>query len=347
MGYGKATLRELVPLLRQLSTLEDAGLGIRQTLATLSRPGQSPRLRRVLDKVSSEIGQGQSLHAAMRSVAPFFPPLVLQQIEVGETSGNLDRISRNLADYYEWRHRLKKQVGRSLIYPGLVLFVFFVVIYVVSGLMPSIRGSLEGGGGDFYFDARAANMMILLALGIPAAVVFGLIMSKKVLTGTRILDALLLYFPIFGKVFRVVYTARFTLSLHLMYSSGVYLPDALTRSGEATNNAVFADRIQQAASRVAEGNTMTESLDATGLFDKTYLDIMATAEQAGRLEDSLQRQSRNLTEEAEFRVVWAAKIFGGIVYGAVIVLAAGFILWFYMTVYGGILSKFSSLEGGM
>lgn len=96
-----------------------------------------------LQNVQRSIAEGSTIHASLQRY-PIFPPMMIQMISVGETTGNLPKTLMNVADYYnrEIPRRVKKIFG--ILEPVITLGLIGIVGVVALALfMPMM--SLMGG----------------------------------------------------------------------------------------------------------------------------------------------------------------------------------------------------------
>src|SRR5436190_5069544 len=121
----------------QLRQLTGAGLGVIAALEQLKRnpPARSYRepIRRTLDGVAS----GYTLTESFMRAGQWLPEFDLAVIHAGEQSGRLDACFHLLADYYQARARLARQVIADLAYPvalfHFAIFLFPFVQFFMSG----------------------------------------------------------------------------------------------------------------------------------------------------------------------------------------------------------------------
>jgi type II secretory pathway component PulF len=69
-------------------------------------------------------------------------------------------------------------------------------------------------------------------------------------------------------------------------------------SSRSTLNAYYERAFQLAATQTRQGRTLTQSLAGTQLIPPHLLSIIATSEEAGRMEDSLKWLATQMEEEA-------------------------------------------------
>ena len=109
-------------LYHQLDQFTSAGIPIIRALEQIKRSPPARSFRAPLQRLLDELAKGATLAESLQSL-DWLPAFDLALIGAGEQSGRLDASFRLLADYYNDRARVIKQVISQLIYPvGLIHF---------------------------------------------------------------------------------------------------------------------------------------------------------------------------------------------------------------------------------
>ncbi|GAB4118920.1 MAG: type II secretion system inner membrane protein GspF [Sideroxydans sp.] len=298
-------LSEVSLMLRQLATLLEAGLPLEQALAVLIEQGGNPAMRQVVAALRSEVLAGSTLARAMEKHRDTFQDIHRALIRAGEESGELDTVMDKLATYSEGQQALQQKIGLAMVYPAVVIFV---AVLVVGGLLlfvvPPVVEVFEQTRQALPFltrtliamsDFLSAAWLYLLALSI-----IGGILAQRALR----LDALryrlhlkLLRLPVMGKLIRGSNTARMASTLSILVGSGVGLLTALNAACGVMSNLPMQRALEEAASKVREGVTLSRALAASGLFPPVLVHLIANGEQSGRLDIMLDRVARQQTQE--------------------------------------------------
>lgn len=318
----RVRLKHLVPFLRQAGTMLRAGIDIRQTFDTLGRGSPSRVLRGAIKRMSARVEAGDSLEEALGAAGPVFPPLMVRILVVGETSGSLDRMFTELADYFDWWSQTIRGFFNFLIWPGVT---FFLLVHVVALLM-----YLGWLGGNW------AVLLLCFYIGVPMLLLLPKVL-RRLFGDLAPLDYVLLKLPVFGKHVRTLLLARFSLALELLLEAGLGMDEALERAAEATGNVAFARGIRPAVDRVMEGEGFAESLARTEMFPEMFLARMQTAEESGAVVEDLKRLADDYAEEARFAIDLTVRLIAYGLYLAVLIIGAIVVILFYRRFYGGAL----------
>jgi type IV pilus assembly protein PilC len=92
------------------------------------------------------VREGESLHGALATTG-VMPPLALDMIEVGESSGALAPMLTSVAEFYEDEVNLKLGTMVSLIEPFMLIFMGILVAFILISLyLPIFSLSTTGMG---------------------------------------------------------------------------------------------------------------------------------------------------------------------------------------------------------
>jgi type IV pilus assembly protein PilC len=132
--FGEVWLKYLVAQFsRILSTLLVGGIPLVQALETAANSIGSRVLKVTLQDATRLVKEGQSLSAALVATK-VFPPLSIDMIEVGESTGALPSMLNSVADFYEDDVTTRITATLSLIEPAIMIFMGVFVTFVLVAL---------------------------------------------------------------------------------------------------------------------------------------------------------------------------------------------------------------------
>jgi len=131
---------------RTLATLLTGGTPLVAGLQTASDSISSKLVRGTVGQATQMVREGESLHGALASKG-VMPPLALDMIEVGESSGALAPMLTSVAEFYEDEVNLKLAAMVSLIEPMMLIFMGMLVAFILISLyLPIFSLSTTGMG---------------------------------------------------------------------------------------------------------------------------------------------------------------------------------------------------------
>ncbi len=121
---------------RTLASLLSSGVPLITSLHIVKNILNNVLLVDVLDNASEELEKGRSFSHILKQ-SPWFSPMLVQMIAVGEQSGTLENMLEKVADNYEREVEFKIMAMTSLIEPLMILAMGLVVSFIIiSVLLP-------------------------------------------------------------------------------------------------------------------------------------------------------------------------------------------------------------------
>lgn len=254
-------------------------------------------------RISAGVESGESLDDLLRKETALLPPLFVALATVGEQTGMLPEVFRELEKYYLFQDRLRKQFLAQIAWPA---FQLFAAILVITGLI-FILGILANPGSKGFdpiglgTGPGPALGFFCSAWGLIGAVLVMYVLGKRLLR-QGLLDGLLLRLPVLGPCLEALALTRFCLALRLTLETAMPIARALRLSFRATGNDAFAAVSEIAERSVKSGDELTVALAKTRVFPEQFRHVIAVGEESGRLTDVLEQQGDQYAEESERRM---------------------------------------------
>ena len=307
----------LALLTRQLATLLRAGMPLDESLRALGAQTAARRLQAVLADVRARITEGASLDEAMSVYPGVFPEFYRSMVVAGEAGGRLEEALERLADYTETRRALRQSLSTALIYPAILTLVSLLVVAVLLiYVVPEVVRVFQQTGQSLPWLTTALiassqalrDFGWLLCLGAALALLLGRFLLSRTVIRARV-DRMLLDMPFLGRITRMLHAARLTRSLAILTKSGVPLLEALEISGRMIINIPLRAAVEDAAVRVREGGRLHKALDDCGWFPPLLVQMLASGEESGELDDMLARAASYEENELQTMLTAAAALF--------------------------------------
>lgn len=320
-------IRALLFFFRQMAALLGAGMPLSEALRSVESR-QRGRLRRIVHDMHQRVIRGGRLSEEMARHPRVFSRLQLSLVRVGESGGFLEQMMDRIASYLEYELSVRRRIVLAMFYPVLIfLFILFKDIGVAFIL-----------GG-----ARAGLPMLLGVLrqvGLPlVGIIVGLKLVMQFDTARYVWDFVKMLPPILGTAARKVAMSRFSRALAMLYSAGLSLSEAVSTAADACANVAAAKGIKRAVGAIQAGESLTLSLQRTGVVMPMVLDMLSTGEKTGNLDAVLQKVADYMDEEVDATI---HKV--GIGLFVLMILIAGVIV--LMQVIGFYSGYFNKLIGG-
>jgi type II secretory pathway component PulF len=285
---------------RELSNLLGAGVSLGRALHLLAREAASPAARRVWSEINDDVLNGTTLADAMSRWPGTFTPVNVAMVRAGETGGFLDVVLTHIAELRSRERDLLGRVKAALIYPAILTALMgAVLVFLLTYFIPKFRLIFEDFGEALPVLTRAIVGVseLVFSYGAFAAVAaaIAVVMVKRALStraGKRFTERALLRTPGLGPVVARFALVRFCRMLGTLLGAGVPLVAALRVATEAIGNQTLADAVGTAIDRVKAGDPLARSLGlCPQLFPAAVIEMIAVAEESGRLDKELVRQA--------------------------------------------------------
>ncbi len=118
---------------RVLGTLLLGGIPLVQALETAGDSLGARIMRSALEKTRKLVREGQPLSASLRTTG-IFPPLSIDMIEVGDSTGALPAMLNSVAEFFEDDVNTRLTAAMALVEPAIMLFMGGFVAFVLVAL---------------------------------------------------------------------------------------------------------------------------------------------------------------------------------------------------------------------
>ena len=298
IGSKKVSSKDLENFTRLLSSLLSAGVPLSRALVILHKESGKPVVSAQWKQIHDRVVDGMSLADAMAQSPETFPRVYVAMVEAGEAGGFLDVVLGQIAEFQSRDKELRGKVLTAMLYPA-ILFVLAVVVLTIMLVffIPKFQNIFASLHGHLPLITQiiigASHAVIHYGLFV-AAGIFAIVYlvrtwfaSEK---GKRIWEAILLKSPIVGPLNAQFAMARFCRMLGTMLGAGVPLVQSLNVARRSIGNQILVDAVSQAIERVQQGGRLGESLaDCKNLFPGSVLEMVAVAEESGKLDGELVR----------------------------------------------------------
>lgn len=309
-AFERITGTDLAVFIRQLATLQRAGIPLVESLGAVADQIEKPKLQKIVSQLKTEVNEGSSLAAAMQQHPKVFGPIFSNMVKAGEASGTLDQVLLRLAEFTEAQVKLKQKVVGALTYPVLMLgFGGLVLAGMFAYVIPQITQIFEDSGQDLPFitqlligvshGLRDYWYIAMVLAGFSAWMFRRWVNTEK---GRYSWDKKKLNIPIFGPLLLMVAISRFTKTLATLLRSGVPLLTALDITKNVMNNVSLNEVIEEARVAVREGANLADPLKRSGRFPPIVTHMIAIGERSGALDEMLVVVADAYESQADARI---------------------------------------------
>ncbi|MEE8399402.1 MAG: type II secretion system F family protein [Desulfobacterales bacterium] len=329
----KVKVDNVILFCRQFSTMIDAGLPIIQCLDILHSQEENPTFKKMQKEIKDAVEGGSTFAQALEKYPEAFDDLFTNMIAAGEAGGILDTILQRLSAYLEKAAKLKAQIKGAMTYPIATIGIAGIVTGIILVfVIPVFQEMFEGLGGALPLPTQiVVNISefvkgnILYIIGGLVGAFVGFKKFNQTPKGEEIVDDIKLKLPVFGMLLRKANVAKFTRTMGTMLSSGVTILDSLQIVAKTAGNRTIEKAIYSVRSAIAEGRSMSDPLEESGVFPSMVCQMIAVGESTGALDTMLTKIADFYDEEVDqavenmtaliepFMLVFLGVVIGGLV----------------------------------
>ena len=304
-----------------IANMLDAGA----SLVSALRQEFPRRFRDIVSALYTAIDAGHNLSSAMSEHA-IFSHFECMLVSLGEHSGMMPQVLRTLAEWFENKNRIEKNIIIGLVYPLLVYYVagpLLCIIEVFSNQMEGIGFSIT---------------KLILWWATPILLFFLWRIVSPILRRNAITGAILDNLPFFGKLQFASETAYFMRALGMCLNAGMGIYNALRLACNVCINERYRDHYLLVAQAINDqGCTFSQAFSQQMTArekSSNILSFITMGEETGTLPEQCIRLAGLYQEEYARRITVFSKILPVAVYLAIAIFLAFKIISIYASYIG-------------
>jgi type II secretory pathway component PulF len=333
---GRVSQKSVESFTRELANLLAGGVPLSRALQLLKRESSNASAKFVWGRIHDDIVDGKPLADALARWPKAFSGVYVAMVRAGEAGGFLDLVLGQIAEFRTREQDLRGKVKAAMLYPlVLASLTVVVLIFLLTYFIPKFSTIFSEFGSALPALTRGiiavSNVVKNYGIVVAVVIIVAVVLVRRAAAtdaGKRRVERAVLSVPVLGKVVAHFALVRFCRMLGTLLGAGVPLVASLKVAKEAIGNQTLADAVSHAIDEVQRGAPLSRSLaSGTKLFPPTVVEMVAVAEETGRLdkelvrlsaayESDLDRQLRMLVALAEPALLFVmAAVIGTIVVG--------------------------------
>lgn len=334
--------RDLSVFCRQFVSILESGVAMKEALAMLEEQTENKTLKKSIAEVLTNIEKGNSLADAMRGESHVFPPMLINMVEAGESSGNLEMAFSRMAEQFEKEAKLKATVRKATVYPIVLIFACIGVIgvmllYVIPIFIDMFKEiDMEMPAFTMFVMGLSewAGTHVYIIVGVAVAIFAAYQAYYRTEGGRKNIDKIKMKMPLFGQLVVKSNCSRFARTASTLLAAGVPMIDCLDIVSRNVNNIHYSMAIQNAREEVMKGIPLSEPLRDAGIFPPMVYHMTGIGEETGNIEQMLNKLADYYDEEVEITtqtilaamepliIVFMAVVVGSLVIASILPIAA-------------------------
>ncbi len=290
----------------EISILLGAGVNIKEALELIEQEQKKAKFKELINNIKEKIVAGASLSEALES-HHYFSAYEYHTVQIGEETGQLDRVLLQLSDYYKSKIKQKRQIIHAISYPLLILGSSIgAVTFMLSFIVPMFKDIFKRFGGklpaitQFIIDLSAwLGQYGPWLMGIGLVVGYALWYNRKKTMIKRYGSWMLQRIPVIGPLAIRLHLARFCGSLGLLIGSKIPLLRAIELVEKMITFFPLEQALKTIANDILHGDNLHVSMEKFKLFDPRMIALIKVGEEVNKLDEFFERLATQYSEEAE------------------------------------------------
>lgn len=346
---GGVKSRDLSVFCKQFVSVLNAGVTIITALDMLAEQMPNKKLQQALKETQAYVEKGGSLAGGFALNPKVFPPILINMVAAGESSGSMEIAFERLSTHFEKDAALRGKIKGALTYPAVVCVVALgVVVIMLLTVIPTFADMFLDMGIKLPFATKAliaashflAGIGGVLSLIAVIGAVVGLKLFAKTSTGDQIFSTIAIKAPVFGNLTVQSCSARFARTLSTLMASGIPLLDAIEQVAKMMGNKLFKDGLMDAKTQVSKGVPLSKPLKDMGIFPPMLTQMVKIGEETGNIEDMMEKVADYYDGEVELATGQLTAAMEPLTIVVLAVIVGGIIA----AVYGPMLSMFNGMD---
>jgi type IV pilus assembly protein PilC len=299
--------RDLSVFCRQFVSIMQAGVPMKEALQMLEQQTENKTLKKAIAEVLNNVEKGNTLADSMRSQDKVFPQMLINMVEAGESSGNLEMSFSRMATHFEKEAKLKATIKKATIYP---IILIIAAIGVVAVMLLYVIPIFIDMFADLDVEMPALTMAIMNAskwttshwyiiLAVIVIVIMAYRMYYSTPSGRLVIDKIKMKMPLFGKLTVKNACAQFARTTSTLLAAGIPMIECLETTSNVISNIHFKNAILKAREDVMKGVPLSEPLQAAEIFPPMVYHMTGIGEETGNVENMLEKLADYYDEEVE------------------------------------------------
>ncbi|MDO4431234.1 MAG: type II secretion system F family protein [Lonepinella koalarum] len=312
--------QDISSFLTQLATLLQSAVTLKDSLQIILKNCKHIVLNQWIRVILQHIESGLPFSQALIHVPKLLNYQERQLIKIGEMSGKLADVCKQLAKHRYQQLKLQQKRQKILLYPMMVLSISVILtLLLLLFVVPQFAEMYNNNNAELpFFTQLLLDLSSLLAhyfgslIFLTVAIIFLLNRQlQRSLKMQKIKTELISHTPILGKIIQLSRLVGFCRSLHLMLNSGVPLQQALNtflplqESWQTDPNIegdwVLNTQINLILTGLQQGYTLSETVSST-LFPEEAQQMLQIGEKSGNLTEMLHHIADNYHRQLEHQI---------------------------------------------
>ena len=308
---GKITEKELLTFTKSVYYLLNGKISLIDTLTIVSQNYKNEMKNKIL-KTKIQIEQGVPLNKAFYKITQ--EREFLEMIKIGEQTGNLELVFKNLYQKYEFNQKIKKDIIGLSIYPVTVIITAIIIVAVLLkfvvpkfvSIYSDIEQDLPKITKTVINISKVFDKYWIAFFGVMVFIYFLFFYFKK--KNEEDFEKFFLKLKIIGKMYKDICVLNFTRNMYSLTDTNISFVKSLEMCSNSKSN-VLNKELKKIISKIEKGESIQKSFKNTTFFDAEYRSFLTIGERTGKMEISFFNLNEIYYERVNEKIKWFLKMF--------------------------------------
>ncbi len=286
-----------------------AGISTIEAIETMEEEYASPSDKEVMREIRDGIFETGVLSSSMAKTG-LFPHYMVQMLEIGEKTGNLDSVMFSLQGHYAREEQLRTSIQSALFYPLIMTCMIVAVITVLLvKVMPIFNQVFRQLGTEMtgfaavlmkisdFINANLAPILLVFALLV--LFIFWCIKAKS---GKAFSKKIMRLFGGYRELAEMIACCRFADGIALVQQSGYSPEQGFQMVYELNEDKEFQKKLDLCMEKMNTGSGLAEAMKESEIFVGSYAHMISSGSRTGSLDKVMTKIAEIYQEEIDTKI---------------------------------------------
>ena len=277
----------------ELSNMLNSGVDLRSSLEVIISNIHKNH-KELLKRIVHEIIYGSSFYESVKREKNF-TPYEYHTIQIGEETGQLGDVLKELSLFYKKRIKQKRMLISAISYPIVILMTSIAAVsFMLYFIVPMFSEIFKRFGGDLpYITQMIINFSsfltsrLYLFIGIFVAISIFVLSYRKDKWFRKYKDLVIYNCPYVGLLLHKIQLAQFSSSMALLLGAKIPLLRSIELIGEMIDYYPIKSSLNTIEEDILQGLSLNESLSRFKYFDGKMVALIKVGEEVNKLNEFL------------------------------------------------------------
>ena len=292
----------------ELFVLLEAGINLKNALLLIAEENSGKKHSQIFENIIRHLVEGSSFSEALKE-SGVFSEYEYRSIKIGEETGTLIKVSKELSLFYQRRNEQRKNITNALSYPIIVLATALVsVLFMLRFVVPMFADIFKQNNVELPFITKivisGSSAIEKYSIWIIIVLVGFFALRQTIRSKVyyqRFKSNFLLRIPVFGELIRKMYLAQFTQALALLSNAKIPILQSIQLTKKMIDFYPLQNALDDVERSILSGESLSQSMSVYKIFDGKMVSLLKVAEETNKNEYIFERLANQYNNEVQYK----------------------------------------------